>query len=115
MLSAGEDELRDRAGRLAAAIGPGATIEASVAKVGGGALPLLELPGPVVVVEGDPDDLAARLRAGDPPVAARIEHGRLLLDPRTVADDELGLVVHALSPSGRLLRRLRDRPPGDVT
>ena len=38
---------------------------------------------------GAPDALAARLRAGDPPVVGRIEGGRLLLDPRTLADDEL--------------------------
>jgi L-seryl-tRNA(Ser) seleniumtransferase len=116
MLDASEDVLRARAERLAAAIGPAATIEASVAKVGGGALPLLELPGPVVVLEGDAEALAARLRAADPPVAGRIERDRLLLDPRTIADDEVPLVARAISvsPSGRSLRnRLRDRPPGD--
>jgi L-seryl-tRNA(Ser) seleniumtransferase len=112
MLSASDDVLRARAQRLAAAIGTAAAIASSVAKVGGGALPLLELPGPVVVIGGDAEALAARLRAADPPVAARIEKGRLVLDPRTLADDEIPLVASALSPSGRLLR---DRAPGDVT
>jgi L-seryl-tRNA(Ser) seleniumtransferase len=96
MLTAGEDELRSRAQRLAEAIGPAASVAGSVAKVGGGALPLLELPGPVVVLDGDAEALAARLRAGDPPVAGRIERDRLLLDPRTLADDEIGLVARAL-------------------
>jgi len=38
-----------------------------VAKVGGGALPLLELPGPVVALHGSAEALAVRLRANDPP------------------------------------------------
>jgi L-seryl-tRNA(Ser) seleniumtransferase len=96
MLSAGQDELLDRAKRLSAAIGRGAAIASSVAKVGGGALPLLELPGPVVTLNGDAETLAARLRAADPPVAGRIERDRLLLDPRTVADDEIALIAAAL-------------------
>jgi L-seryl-tRNA(Ser) seleniumtransferase len=115
MLTVPEDVLQERAERLAAAIGPDAAIESSVAKVGGGALPLLELPGPVVVLRGDAESLAARLRAGDPPVAGRIERDRLLLDPRTLADEEIPLVASGLSQSGHSLRRLRDRPPGDVT
>ena len=97
MLTADEDTLRARAERLAEAIGPGAEIVPAVAKVGGGALPLLELPGPAVAVAGAPDELAARLRAADPPVVGRIEDGRLLLDPRTLADDEIALVGRALS------------------
>jgi L-seryl-tRNA(Ser) seleniumtransferase len=97
MLDADVGELTARAGRLAAAIGDGATVEESVAKVGGGALPLLELPGPVVVLSGDAEALAARLRAHDPPVAGRIERDRLLLDPRTLADDEIAIVASALA------------------
>jgi len=100
MLTVDGDTLRARAERLAAAIGAGATIVPAVARVGGGALPLLELPGPAVAVElpgVGPDALAARLRAADPPVIGRIEDDRLLLDPRTLADDELPLVARALS------------------
>ena len=98
MLTVDEDTLRARAERLAAAIGVGAAIVPAVARVGGGALPLLELPGPAVAVGGaPPDELAARLRAADPPVVGRIEDGRLLLDPRTLADDEIPLVARALS------------------
>ena len=100
MLTADEATLRTRAERLAAAIGPGAAIVPAVARVGGGALPLLELAGPAVAVALpglSPDDLAARLRAADPPVVGRIEEGRLLLDPRTLADDELPLVARALA------------------
>jgi len=85
-----EATLRERAERLADAVG-GEVVEA-VARVGGGALPLLDLPGSAVAVAPGPagaDALAAALRAGDPPVVARIEDGRVLLDPRTLAPDEL--------------------------
>jgi L-seryl-tRNA(Ser) seleniumtransferase len=96
MLTADNATLRARAERLAAAVG-GEIVDAT-AKVGGGALPLLELPGPAVALTGgSPDALAARLRAADPPVVGRIEAGRLLLDPRTLADDEIALVARALS------------------
>ncbi|HEY3020393.1 MAG TPA: L-seryl-tRNA(Sec) selenium transferase [Solirubrobacteraceae bacterium] len=84
MLEATEDELRARANRIAAG---GGTIDRAVAKVGGGALPLLELEGPVVAIEGG-DALAAALRAADPPIVARIAEGRVLLDPRTMTDEE---------------------------
>jgi L-seryl-tRNA(Ser) seleniumtransferase len=93
MLTADDATLRQRAERLANGLGE--VVEAT-AKVGGGALPLLELPGPVVAVEGDAEAIAARLRAADPPVVGRIQDGRLLLDPRTLADDEVELVRAAL-------------------
>ena len=94
MLTADEASLRARAERLAEGIGE---IVESTAKVGGGALPLLELPGPAVALPGDAEALAARLRTADPPVVGRIQDGRLLLDPRTLADDEIELVRAALA------------------
>jgi L-seryl-tRNA(Ser) seleniumtransferase len=95
MLDADPAVLQTRAERLASAIG-GEVVQ-SVAKVGGGALPLLELEGPAVALHsGSPDATAARLRAGDPPVLARIQEGRVLLDPRTMADEEIAWVAAAL-------------------
>jgi len=98
MLTAPPEVLRARAERLAAATG-GAVVEAT-ARVGGGALPLLELPGPAVALDPGPagaDALAAALRAGDPAVLARIAEGRVLLDPRTLAEDEVDLVAEAVA------------------
>jgi len=89
MLTASEDELERRAQALAKAIG--GEVVASTARVGGGALPLLELPGPVVALDGrgkGAEALAHALRNGEPPVIGRIQHGRLLLDPRTLSDEE---------------------------
>ena len=95
MLEADPAVLQARAEQLATAIG-GEVVQA-VAKVGGGALPLLELEGPAVALHsGSPDATAARLRDADPPVIARIQEGRVLLDPRTMADEEIAWVVAAL-------------------
>jgi L-seryl-tRNA(Ser) seleniumtransferase len=97
MLDADPAALDARARRLAEATG-GTVVRAS-AKVGGGALPLLELPGPAVALDpgaAGADALAAALRAGDPPVVGRIQDGRLLLDPRTLTDEEAGLAARAV-------------------
>jgi L-seryl-tRNA(Ser) seleniumtransferase len=94
MLTAGEEELRARAERMCTeltAAGIDARVISASAKVGGGALPLLELSGPVCAVDPGEvglDELAARLRAGDPPVVGRARQGWLLLDPRTLDDEE---------------------------
>ena len=59
--------------------------------MGGGALPLLELTGPACAVDSAPyslDELARRLRVGTPSLLGRALEGRLLLDPRTLTDDE---------------------------
>ena len=95
MLAVDEATLAARAGRLAAAIGDRASVARAAGKAGGGALPLLELEGPVVSLDADPEPLARALRHGDPPVVARIHDGQVLLDPRTLADDEVELVAGA--------------------
>jgi L-seryl-tRNA(Ser) seleniumtransferase len=69
-----------------------ATVDLAV-EVGGGTLADVPLPSAGVAVRvSDVEALAARLRAGDPPVVGRIREGELLLDTRTVLpgeDDEL--------------------------
>jgi L-seryl-tRNA(Ser) seleniumtransferase len=86
MLTAGEEELAARAELVAAGF-PEAEIVRASARVGGGALPLLELEGPAVAVDAR---LHHELRAGDPPVVGRVHEGRLLIDPRTMTDEEAG-------------------------
>ena len=80
-----------RAGRGASARGPSGwpprsdgEVERTVARVGGGALPLAELPSFACAVE---EELAAPLRGGTPPVVAIVRDGRTLLDCRTLSDD----------------------------
>jgi L-seryl-tRNA(Ser) seleniumtransferase len=99
MLATGGAELQARAEAMAEAIGAGARVIRAAAKVGGGALPLLELEGPVCAVdpgELGADELARRLRAAEPPVVGRTRDGWLLLDPRTVTDDEARIAADAV-------------------
>ena len=97
MLAQSEGTLAARAQRLSDAIGDGAELTRTVARAGGGALPLTELEGPAVALRsaGGPELVARRLREHEPPVIARIHDGDVLLDPRTLADEELGEVVLA--------------------
>jgi L-seryl-tRNA(Ser) seleniumtransferase len=98
MLEAPEHVLSQRAERLRDEIGAArCAIVRAAAKVGGGALPLLELEGPAVALRvDDPAALAAALRSGEPPVIGRIHEGRLLLDPRTLADEEIAAAAGAV-------------------
>jgi L-seryl-tRNA(Ser) seleniumtransferase len=75
--------VRARAERLAGLVD--GAVEETVARVGGGALPLLELESFACAVE---EELAAPLRLGEPPVVGIVRDGRLLLDCRTLSDDE---------------------------
>ena len=77
--------VRERAAALAERLG--GTVVATRARVGGGAVPLLELESFACALDGG-DRLAASLRDGDPPVVARVQEGRVLLDCRTLTDDE---------------------------
>jgi L-seryl-tRNA(Ser) seleniumtransferase len=91
MLGADEETLRLRAESVAERAGDAASIVRGEARPGGGSLPLTKLEGPVCSVDPDErgaDALAARLRDADPPVIARIERDRVILDPRTMSDEE---------------------------
>ena len=72
--------------------------------VGGGSLPGETLPTKLVALPvAHPDRLSDALRAADPPVIARIEDGRLVLDPRTVLSEEkralLRIVISVARPA----------------
>jgi L-seryl-tRNA(Ser) seleniumtransferase len=97
-------QLRHRAGQLAAGLaraGLDARAVKSDAVVGGGGAPGVRLPSAAVSL---PATLGSSLRKNTPPVAGRIEDGRLLLDLRTVdpADDDLlHAAVLAAAAQGR--------------
>jgi L-seryl-tRNA(Ser) seleniumtransferase len=103
MAARSTDELKRAAEAIAAELGDidAAKIEAvAVGSVtGGGSLPDVELPSWGVRVghaEKSAAELERALRADDPPVIARIEDDRLLLDLRTVGPDQKDLLVSAL-------------------
>jgi L-seryl-tRNA(Ser) seleniumtransferase len=83
--------VRARAERLAAATG--GEVEETVGRVGGGALPLAELPSFACSLE---DSLAGPLREGEPPVVGVVRDGRLLLDCLTLTDEEAGEAAAAV-------------------
>jgi L-seryl-tRNA(Ser) seleniumtransferase len=109
MLTASEGELQARAEQLRDAIrsldgNAGVSIDRAAGRVGGGALPLMELEGPVVKVKPSDaglDRIQARLRANDPPLVARSSKGLLVLDPRTVADSEIEPAAAAVAAALR--------------
>jgi L-seryl-tRNA(Ser) seleniumtransferase len=84
------ETVRARAAGLAERLG-GSVVD-SVARIGGGAVPLLELPSAACSLPGG-EQLAARLREADPPVVARIHEGQVLLDCRTLSDDDCRLIT----------------------
>jgi L-seryl-tRNA(Ser) seleniumtransferase len=96
MLDIAPEKLAGRAAHLANRAGPGAEVVPCSGKVGGGALPLLELEGYAVALPGQATGLARRLRLGEPPVICRIHEDRVLLDIRTVAEHELEPLGHAV-------------------
>ena len=73
--------------------------------IGGGAAPGATLPTRLlaITVEGlSADEVASRLRKSDPPIVARVEEGRVLLDLRTVFPEQDAEIAKALnSLSGR--------------
>jgi len=98
--------VRRRARRLLRRLSPpvaaalGAALVEGRAQVGGGSLPLVELPT-VALAIGTPERSAQQLdqalREGEPPVIGRIADDRLLLDCRTVLNSDIPALADTLS------------------
>lgn len=98
MIARSSEELRAAANALASAIGEVAglviEVEPCTSTVGGGAMPTAELPSFAVTLRGrGADELDRALRAAPVPIIATIADGRVWLDVRTLAADEVGDVV----------------------
>lgn len=96
MLTTDPAILLRRAREIATAVE--ATVADSTAVAGGGTLPTAVFVASVVCLRSDasPSRLAAALRAGRPPLVSRIEQGRVIVDPRTISDDELPIAIDAI-------------------
>ena len=69
--------------------------------IGGGAAPSAALPTRLLAITCtglSADELSVRLRASDPPIIARVEEGRVLLDLRTVFPEQDEAILQALKP-----------------
>ena len=88
--------------------GVGASVVDGWSTIGGGSAPGSALPTRLVAIEAagvSADELERRLRHGDPAVVARIQDGRLVVDPRTIAPDEDTILAAAVAAA--LTPRLR--------
>ena len=90
-------KIEERARNWKSAIGTGEVIDVRSA-IGGGSLPGQTLPSRALAITPPhgPDAFASALRCASPPVIARIEDEQVVLDPRTVAEDEDEQVITAL-------------------
>jgi L-seryl-tRNA(Ser) seleniumtransferase len=106
MISRPLDDIESQAQRWAqqcGALGLAAEVIEGRSTVGGGSLPGGTLPTRLLALApSSPDALAERLRHGQPPVIARIEDQRLLLDPRTVLPGQEDALLAALRGSTSL-------------
>ncbi|HEY2498170.1 MAG TPA: L-seryl-tRNA(Sec) selenium transferase [Candidatus Angelobacter sp.] len=104
MMRLSAQEIRVRAEALLAQLSSAAHLKMAIVPgeslIGGGSAPTSTLPTFLLAVTANnlsADELAARLRRHGPPIIARVEEGRVLLDLRTVLDPtEEAQIVRAL-------------------
>jgi L-seryl-tRNA(Ser) seleniumtransferase len=103
MLRLTRDEIRARAEMVKAKIGNIAALKAEIIEgesvIGGGTAPSATLATALLALTHqtmNADSFAARLRAVEPPIIARIEDGRVLLDLRTVFPEQDAAIAQAL-------------------
>ena len=101
MISAPIEQIKERAQEWQSRLGSGADLELSQSAIGGGSLPGETLPSWVLALAchqntGGAEEVVVRLRRSDPPVVARVEENRVLLDPRTVLREEEEVLLQAV-------------------
>jgi L-seryl-tRNA(Ser) seleniumtransferase len=101
MMRLSKEEIGRRAETIAKELPSSLSVEVRDGEsvIGGGAAPSATLPTRVLSItrEGlSADELSARLRASDPPIIARVEDGRVLIDLRTVFPEQYEIVASAL-------------------
>src|SRR5271166_5256115 len=103
MIRLSKDEIGRRAEALRAGV-QAANLHAEIVDgeslLGGGAAPSSFLPTRLIALSCDglsADELAAQLRSSDPPVIARVDEGRVLLDLRTVFPEQDAAVAAAIA------------------
>jgi L-seryl-tRNA(Ser) seleniumtransferase len=98
------DEIRSRAEALASSLPHSGTVKVAIlpdeSVLGGGSAPGANLKTFVLAITCEDlsaDELAAKLRANEPPIVVRVDEGRVLLDLRTVHPDEERALAKALA------------------
>lgn len=104
MLATDAKIILGRARGWASALGTGEVI-AGESAVGGGSLPGETLPTWLLALDSPrPERLLAALRAQRPPIIARLQDGRVALDPRTVLPQEEGALLLGVQKALQSLR-----------
>jgi L-seryl-tRNA(Ser) seleniumtransferase len=118
MLAQSDAVLRDRAEVLCAMLRGAGAVEKHVSvlrvvgRVGGGTLPMAAPPSWAVRVEGSAYAIERAMRSAATPVVGRVAEGALLLDVRTLRDEELGEVVKTVVDA---LERIKTENPNAPT
>lgn len=102
MISASPDEVKERAERCCSALlaqklpGGSVSVVKTFSKVGGGAMPEQRISSWAVALQATAlsiNSLEGKLRQQVPAIVGHVEQDALLLDMRTIADDEIELVA----------------------
>jgi len=98
MLTADYVEMKRRGVALKEGVGKeSVTLVDGFSEVGGGSFPEAKLPTCLVRLSGGPPDrLIELLRAGDPPIIARIADDHVVLDPRTILPGQEEMVARGI-------------------
>jgi L-seryl-tRNA(Ser) seleniumtransferase len=101
MISTSPEVIQERAKGWQATLEAPAAVIPSQSAIGGGSLPGETLPSWALALSceghaGGPEWVMEKLRRCDPPIIARIEEDRVLLDPRTVLAEEEGALLKGL-------------------
>jgi len=96
MIAASASDIKKRARAWARELGRGEILEGK-STVGGGSLPEETMPTWVLALAVQkPNDFAARLRRGSPPVIVRVSEDKVMLDPRTVFPEQEAALLACL-------------------
>ncbi len=103
MIFAGLPEIQERAARILRSLdGVQASLRQSESAIGGGSTPDQTLPTCVIeLTVPDPTAFERLLRHAEVPVISRIERDNIILDMRTVADEEEELLAEAVRSATR--------------
>lgn len=96
MIASKPEQIQARARRWADEVGAGEVV-AGLSTIGGGSLPEETLPTFLLALSvRQPNRFLAQLRKVSPPIIARVENDRVLLDPRTVLPEEDAVLLAGL-------------------
>ncbi len=101
MAATSYDDLERRAGEVLRLSGAGGRVLAGASALGGGSVPGLEIPTPVIELSGPADRVFAGLLAHTPPVLARRVQGKVNVDLRAVEPEDDVAITEAIAAACR--------------